>query len=149
MKHLSLSAFIIFSCTHKTEEQRIVKSENHVKSVSIATFGGEMGYSRSMKITGDSIYYDLNIAMDSTKRKHISKPNLSYALENIINPDQITRFSEVTDGKSLQPVDGTDTEITIETDKNKYAVINGWDAEIWQKTNRKMQTIITKEFGTE
>lgn len=149
MKHLILTSLIIFSCTHKTEVQKIVKSENHVKSVSIATYGGEMGYSRSMKITGDSIYYDLNIAMDSTKRKHISKSNLSYKLQNIINPDQIIRFSEVTNGKSLQPIDGTDTEITIETDKNKYSVINGWDAEIWQKTNRKMQTIITKEFGPE
>ncbi|MCD9854906.1 hypothetical protein LUD75_09330 [Epilithonimonas sp. JDS] len=126
-----------------------MNNQNPVKSVSIATFGGQMGYSISMKITKDSLYYDFNIAMDSTKRKHIEKPNIVYKLEDLINPDNIVRFSRVKDGESRQPVDGTDMEITIETDKDKYTVINAWDDEVWQKTNKKMQDIMYKEFVTE
>lgn len=149
MKHSILIALAIVSCSHKTEEQKIIKTENPVKSVSIASFGGQLGYSTSMKITKDSLYYDLNVAVDSTKRKHIQKPNTSYKLEDLINPDHIVSFSKVKNGESRQPVDGIDTEITIETDKNRYAVINGWDDKVWQKTNQKMEEILYKEFRTE
>jgi len=149
MKCLILSAFVIIGCSQKAEELKISKKENPVKSVSIASFGGQLGYSTSIKITRDSLYYDLNMEVDSTKRKHIQKPNISYKLEDLINPDQIMSFSKVKNGESRQPVDGTDTEITIETDKNKHSVINAWDNEIWQKTNKKMQDIMYKEFVTE
>lgn len=136
----------MIGCSQKTEEHKISKKENPTKSISIKNFGGHLGSSTSLKITKDSLYYSFNLEVGSVESKHIVKPNTSYKLEDIINPDQIINFSKLTDGKSRQPVDGIDTEITIETDKNKSSVMNAWDNEIWQKTNHKMQDIIYKEF---
>jgi hypothetical protein len=44
-----------------------------IKSVSISTYGGEMGYSRSLKIAADSLFYNFRVAVDSTKTKNLKK----------------------------------------------------------------------------
>ena len=108
-----------------------------------------MGYSQSLKITADSLYFDFNLAVDSTKRRNETKINNYYKLEDIISATQLIDFSKTIDGQSMQPVDGTDTKIVIETEQNKYSVINGENNIIWQKTEIKISGIINKEFGVE
>ena len=105
-----------------------------------------MGYRQSVKITTDSLYFDFGLAVDSTKRRNEKKSNDSYQLEDFLSPAELNEFSKIKGGESRQPVDGTDTEITIETEKKSYSVINAEVDNVWSRVLIKMDSISNIEF---
>jgi hypothetical protein len=139
---LILSVFA-FSCFKKDEKK---KNEHKIKSILISTYGGEMGYSQSLKVTSDSLYFDLSLAIDSVKKRNETKLNKFYPLENFIDSNELLSFYKISSGKSRLPIDGTDTAIIIETEKNKYSVINAENNSDWRRIQMKMADVIHKEF---
>ena len=138
------TVFAFLSC--KPQDKKSIKNNEEIKSISISTFGGEMGYMQSLKITHDSLYYDYNLSVDSTKKRTENKLNTNYKLENIINLKQLANFSKIINGKSRLPVDGTDTKIVIETKHKTYTVINAEGSDIWQTLETRLGQIINSEF---
>ncbi|MCD0488877.1 hypothetical protein LPB86_11595 [Pedobacter sp. MC2016-14] len=140
-KFLGIS-ILLFSCSGANQ---LHKSEK-IKSISISTFGGERGYFQSLVITPDTLYYELGSSVDTANNKSIKKINSRYKFEDIISENQINGFSTITNGKSLLPVDGTDTEITIKTDSSDFKVRNAEHSRKWLTVQAKMNTILEKEF---
>lgn len=150
-KLFSISILLIlivfsFSCFQKNKESNT--NNNKIKSISILTYGGEMGYSQSLKLTKDSLHFSFNIAVDSTRKRNEKKLNKLYKLDDIVSLAEAMSFSKIVDGKSRLPVDGTDTKIIIETGEKEYSIINGDNNEIWRRIEVEMASIINKEFKT-
>jgi hypothetical protein len=120
-----------------------------IKSISISTYGGEMGYYQSLKLTADSLYYNFDLAVDSTKRRSEIKVNRHYKLEDIVNSNQLINFVKIKNGESRQRVDGTDTKIEIKTNKNTHAVINRESNNSWQNIEIVISKILNDEFTRE
>ncbi len=144
MKILLLMFICFVSCTQNSHENRI-KNEK-IKYISISSYGGEMGYKRTFKITTDSLYFEYSLAVDNTKRRSERKRNSIYKLEDIISLNDLSSFSSIKDGESRQPVDGSDTKIVIDTKQGNYIVINAESSSIWEKIREKTNFIIDKEF---
>jgi preprotein translocase subunit YajC len=141
---LLFTVFAFLLC--KPQDKKSIKNNEEIKSISISTFGGEMGYMQRLKITHDSLYYDYNLSVDSTKKRTENKLNANYKLENIISLKQLANFSKILNGKSRQPVDGTDTEIIIKTKQKTYTVINAESSDIWRTVETRLAQIINSEF---
>lgn len=125
---------LTFSCTPTAQK-------NEIKSISASTFGGMLGYGRVVKITKDSIFNETSMAADSTKNSSSKKLNTQYKLQNLITEDQLNELSQVKNGRSNQPVDGTDTKLTIETDKEIFKITNAEDNATWKKIVDKMYSL--------
>lgn len=139
---LACCAFF-FSCSSANQ----VGQQEKIQSISISAFGGELGYHRSLLITSDSIFYELGSAIDTINNKAVKKRNSQYKLEDIMTTNQLAKFSKITNGQSRQPVDGTDTSITIKTDSTEFKVTNGFKDNLWRSVMGKMNAIIDKEFN--
>ncbi len=135
-------ATLIFSCSGVNQSHKV----EEIKSISISTFGGERGYFQSLVITPDTMYYELGSSVDPANNKSIKKVNNKHKLEDLISANQLTSFSNITSGKSLLPVDGTDTEIMIKTDSSEFKVRNAENNGKWLAIQAKMNTIIEREF---
>lgn len=147
---------LLSSCLQKNNNDKTNNNINEhkvdaeiIKSISISTFGGEMGYYQSLKITTDSLYYNFNLEVDTTKRKSEKKINSHYKLEDIVNANQLINFAKIKNGESRQPVDGTDTEIEIKTNQKTYSIVNGEGNISWQTIEIAISKILNNEFTTE
>lgn len=140
LKYLLISVFL-FSCSAANQVQKTEK----IQSVSISTYGGQMGYHQSLKLTADTLYYDIGSRLDTLGNKIIKKLNTQYKLEDIIATNQLDNFSKITSGKSRLPVDGSDTAITIKTDSAEFKVING-NGDLVAVIVANLNAIIEKEF---
>lgn len=138
---LSLS-ILIFSCSDANQPHSMEK----IKSVSISTFGGERGYFQSLIITPDTLYYESGSSVNTADNKSRKKNNSRYKFEDIISANQLSSFSNITSGKSLLPVDGSDTEITIKTDIYEVSVRNAGNNGNWLDIQDKMNSILEREF---
>ncbi len=137
---------LVLSSCHSQDKK---SNTEIIKSISFSTVGGELGYNRTFKMTADSLYFYFNLAVDSTKKRNEKRVNNNYKLEDIIQAEQLISFSKIMNGQSRQPIDGTDTEIKIETSRNTYSVINGEDNETWEGIKMKMHKILVSEFKTD
>jgi hypothetical protein len=146
MKHLFFIFISLFFLSCKPQDNKSIKNNEQITSISISTYGGEMGYMQNLKITQDSLYYNFNLMVDPAKKRSGSKLNSSYKLENLISKKQLASFSKTNNGKSRQPVDGTDTKIVIETKQKTLTVINAEGNVIWSNIETKLNEIINKEF---
>lgn len=138
---LSLS-ILIFSCSGANQPHSMEK----IKSVSISTFGGERGYFQSLIITPDTLYYESGSSVNTADNKSRKKNNSRYKFEDIISANQLSSFSNITSGKSLLPVDGSDTEITIKTAISEVSVRNAGNNGNWLAIQDKMNSILEREF---
>lgn len=53
---LLCTALVFLSC--KPQDKKSVKNNEEIKSISISTFGGQMGYMQSLRITQAFLYYN-------------------------------------------------------------------------------------------
>ncbi|TCD12118.1 hypothetical protein EZ449_03620 [Pedobacter frigidisoli] len=120
-----------------------------IQYISITSWGGERGYHRSLQITSDSLFYEFGSAVDTVNNINIKKINSHYKLEDFIAVNELINFSKMQSGESRQPVDGTDTEITIKTDTTEFKVTNAGNNNLWHSVMEKMNAIIEKEFKKE
>lgn len=135
----------LWNCSEKKE---IVIPKQKIKSITLFEFGGK-GISSLVKLTKDSIIYQYNtqhfMKIDSFSFKK-SVSNANYPLEDIIHSNQLSHFFNLKNGKSNQPLDGFDIEITIETDTKTYSVSNKNEDDLWQNIEIQMEKILKKEF---
>lgn len=140
---------MVFSSCLLSTGKEIKQHTDKIKSISISTNGGDMGFSQTLKITADSLYFDFNLAVNAAKKRKQRKSNTFFKLEDIIGATQLINFSKTINGASRQPVDGTDTEIIIITEHHKYSVINGEEDNNWNRIKELLYAIINKEFKVE
>ncbi|RZL39305.1 MAG: hypothetical protein EOP00_27870 [Pedobacter sp.] len=141
LKYVLISIFLL-SCSQVNQTQPMEK----LQYISITSWGGENGYHRSLQITADSLFYEFGSAVDTVNNVNIKKVNSRYKLEDFIAAKELTDFSKIQSGESRQPVDGTDTEIKIKTDKTEYKVINAGNNSKWRNIENKLSAIIETEF---
>ncbi len=147
MKKLIILIYILLIISCKGTTEKNTENINHkIKSITISTYGGQMGYFQSLKITKDSLFFNFNLAVDESKKRTQNKLNINYKLGEIISKTELISFPKIINGESMQPVDGTDTKIMIETKENNYSVINAKNNKIWRNTKEKMNQILDKEF---
>ncbi|WP_300673320.1 hypothetical protein [Soonwooa sp.] len=123
----------LLSCTPTAQK-------TNIKSISVSTYGGDRGYSRSVKITKDSIFSDTSIAVDSTENSSSKKLNTQYKLQDLVSDAQLDELNIIKNGESRQPVDGTDTSLIIETDKKTLTITNGESSGLWRKIVDKINS---------
>lgn len=151
MKYLLLFLICSFvSCSKKAEPNSTLHNNQstieQIESIDISVFGGDMGSSMFFCITNDSLIYHFSLAVDSTKNVDSKKINTIHKLEEIFTIDNLKEFSQLKNGPSYQPVDGTDTEIRIKTNKNEYAVMNADRNKLWDDLSLKLYKILNSEF---
>ncbi|WP_313215958.1 hypothetical protein [Soonwooa sp.] len=131
---LFLSLFIlIMSCSSTAQNMEI-------KSISVSTYGGEMGYVDSIKVTKDSIFTATNVATDSLRNRSSKILNSKIKISDLMNDSDFQKVISLKDGKSNMPVDGTDTALKIETAEKVYTIINA-DNSIWKRIVKDMYSI--------
>ncbi|MFW2135147.1 hypothetical protein ACK2M7_02480 [Chryseobacterium sp. TY4] len=131
---LFLSLFIlIMSCSSTAQNMEI-------KSISVSTYGGEMGYVDSIKVTKDSIFTATNVATDSLRNRSSKILNSKIKISDLMNDSDFQKVISLKDGKSNMPVDGTDTALKIETAEKVYTIINA-DNSIWKRIVKNMYSI--------
>lgn len=141
--YLMLCCALLISCSTPNPTQKMDK----IKSISISTFGGQLGYHRTVKITPDTLYYERGSHANPSHDKSVKKINAQYRLEEIISENQLMDFSKIISGKSRQPVDGTDTEVVIRTDSAETKVRNAQNDKLWHSVVVKINAIVDKEFN--
>ena len=131
---LFLSLFIlIMSCTLTAQNMEI-------KSISVSTYGGDMGYVDSIKVTKDSIFTATNVGTDSLRNRSSKILNSKIKISDLMNYSDFQKVISLKDGKSNMPVDGTDTALKIETADKVYTIVNA-DNLIWKSIVNKMYSI--------
>ena len=139
--------FILFiSCSSSPQKSHTTAEKQGAEAVTLLTYGGQMGYFQSLKVTDDSLFFTLTVGTDSTKNRRQIIRNDSYKINDIITSSDVEKFSRLRSGKSYLPVDGTDTDIIIEKKQQKFKVTNGTDS-IWYKAQEKLEKIIDDKFG--
>jgi len=111
-----------------------------IKSISVSTYGGEMGYVDSIKVTKDSIFTATNVATDSLRNRSSKILNSKIKISDLMNDSDFQKVISLKDGKSNMPVDGTDTALKIETAEKVYTIINA-DNSIWKRIVKDMYSI--------
>lgn len=142
LKYLMVGCVFLISCSTSNPSHKMDK----IKSISISTMGGQLGYYRTLRITPDTLYYEQGSHANPSHNKSIKKINTQYQLEEVIPANQLTNFSKIISGKSRQPVDGTDTIIVVSTDSTEMKITNAGNDELWQSVLVKINAIIEKEF---
>ncbi len=147
MKNIFIIAFLVFfTCCSEKIDPKFTPEENDLKSITISTYGGAMGYNESFTMRTDSLLYNLHIQMDSTKNRRGNVRNVGYSLDDIVTKNQVEEFSKIKGSESRQPVDGTDNSITVETATKKYTIVNGEKNVLWSKINSRIVKVKEKEF---
>lgn len=136
---MKITSFLILliglqSCTSTAQK-------TNIKSISVSTYGGDRGYSRTVKITKDSIFGETSVAVDSTENSSSKKLNTQYKLQDFVSDAQLNELSKVKSGRSNQPVDGTDTSLIIESDKKTFTITNGESSGLWSKIVDKINSL--------
>ena len=93
MKYLLLLFTSIFSCLQPNTKEVSTPKEKII-SIFISTYGGDMGYLQSLKITADSLYFNFSLSVDSTKKKNQTKVNGHYKLDDLIEKSLLVNFFE-------------------------------------------------------
>lgn len=131
---LFLSLFVlIISCTSTAQNIEI-------KSISVSTYGGDMGYVDSIKVTKDSIFSATNVATDSLRNTSSKIINSKIKISDLMNDYDFQKVISLKNGKSNLPVDGTDTALKIETADKVYKIVNA-DNLIWKSIVNRMYSI--------
>ena len=141
---LLLAVLAIFAaCNNRAAKQdkqkeKTVSVQNNqyekILSVEIAMIDGSV-LSQNSKIilTKDSIHSYSGRYGKINKEHYTAMP--AELWNDISTQCNLEEFTKIPNGESTQPFDGTDTKITIETNRRKIAVTNG-KGEEWDKMNK-------------
>lgn len=118
-------SLLILGCVSNSEEK------DGINSISVRTYGGDMGVSETYVITKDSVHYDYYLAADTTKNKATSSVNTLEKWDSLLGKVNIDAFNGLTNGRSYLAVDGTDTDIVIITENGEFMKTNGAGNNAW------------------
>lgn len=126
---ISFSVFFI-QCDKKKDERvevqnRNFKNKNTITSISFSTVGGMLGYSRLIDVNRDSVHVFIGLAADQ-KSRDSSFVNTKENWGKIIQLANLEHLSEVKNGQSNQPVDGTDDILHVAMAKDTITIVNGY-----------------------
>ena len=128
-KFFWLAAIAVFvACNGKIQRQHTPNEQ--ILSVEIYQCGGDMGAFEKYIFTKDSIHYYAGTYGKTDKERHFATPNSFW--NEVLNRCNVDEFAKIPNGKSYSAFDGSDTEITIETNKRVISVLNG-DGEEFDK----------------
>lgn len=102
-----------------------------IEQVEVTTAGGMQGSYANCKITKDSIIINFSLAVDSLKNYTVKRTNNQTDWENFIYQINLVDFKKATNGKSMLPVDGADTEIKIKTNNEEISKVNADPNKTW------------------
>jgi hypothetical protein len=113
-----ITAFCLLTCNSKWKQKN-----NQITKISIRDVGGEMGYSLATTITKDSIIHEFYLAAKDSS-KIIKVKNDSVLWQNETKALRLKEISKIKSGKSMQPMDGLDEIITIESNQKPIVIMN-------------------------
>lgn len=133
-KLVILSLFLI-SCTNnknRTVNQPVVMKDGGIKSIEIISSGGQLGSHSRMLIDKDSTHYRLTVAANPADNSEYHKKTVPQDWEALITQINLGEFRSSEEGKSVQPVDGVDTQIIIVSDVDTISKMNAYNNKIWK-----------------
>lgn len=141
-KHTLASLMVlVLALTSQTcgrKAQKAMETENdEIKSIAIVSAGGQLGYSSFFEITKDSIKFSSHLAVDTTRNIAFSKRINPQDWNDMIGGIDLEIFKNATNGHSVQPVDGIDTEIIVKTNDDEISRLNAYDNEVWRWIEEK------------
>jgi len=139
---LSLLGFALQSCGGNAQKASENKNEE-IKAITIISSGGQMGYSSFFKITKDSIKFSSYLAVDTTQNTTSNKRINPQDWNDIIAGIDLENFKNATNGHSVQPVDGIDTEILVNTNNGEISKMNAYDNEMWNCIQEKLSEYLS------
>ena len=102
-----------------------------IQKIEVVTVGGDRGYSATCTFTKDSVFHRLRIFTDSTANMSIAQPAGEGEWKMLLQNIDLAEFRNAQNGESAQPVDGTDTEITITTADETVSKSNAGGSATW------------------
>ncbi len=102
-----------------------------IQKIEVVTQGGERGYYAVCTFTPDSVFHKLRIAVDAAANEDAARPAGEGEWQLLLQNTDLAEFKAAQDGPSALPVDGTDTEITITTDKETVSRSNAIGSPTW------------------
>ncbi len=149
---ISLSLFVVISCQYKvsTDSKKSieVQQKEFVKTIIYRSYGGEMGYSMTLHITKDSLFYFYSLAINN-KNLQLDTINTIQFWDSLTTKFDIANFKKIKNGHSNQPVDGTDEEITIITNTlDTISVVNAYQDTLHYKPISEFEQLIRKKANT-
>ncbi|MGE8553374.1 MAG: hypothetical protein ACN6OB_05470 [Chryseobacterium jejuense] len=133
-KLIAVSLLVFIGC-HKKENNKLNQhnpaQSEEIRSLEVINFGGKFGVYSRISINHDSVHYSHKINTEPHKMEFSQKIKAE-DWKNIINKIDLNAFRNVTEGKSLQPMDGIDTKIMIISNKDTLSKINAYDNPIWK-----------------
>jgi len=133
-KLVILSLFLI-SCTNnknRTVNQPTITKDVDIKSIEIISSGGQLGSHTRMLIDKDSTHYRLTVAANPADNSEYHKKTVPQDWEALITQINLGEFRSSEEGKSVQPVDGVDTQIIIVSDVDTISKMNAYNNKIWK-----------------
>jgi hypothetical protein len=139
-------------CSNNTDSQQVPKDnlkENvSVQEIIYKSYGGEMGYSMTLHMTKDSLFYFYSLAINN-KNSQLATINTIQFWDSLTTNFDIANFKKIKNGYSNQPVDGTDEEITIITNTlDTISVVNAYQDTLHYKPIAVFEQLIRKKANT-
>lgn len=143
MTRIHILLLIVLCCSNGCNEQSGQSKGNvhlvqnagmdihEIKSIEIVSAGGELGYTSRLFVSADSIYYSVQVAVDSTKNAAHSMKNTPEDWLAVVKGIDLPDFRKAVDGASRQPVDGIDTRISITTKAGNITRMNAEENKTW------------------
>jgi len=133
-KIVVLFLFLI-SCTNnknRTVNQPTITKDVDIKSIEIISSGGQLGSHTRMLIDKDSTHYRLTVAANPADNSEYSKKTVPRDWEDLTAQINLVEFRSSEEGKSVQPVDGIDTQIIIVSDVDTISKMNAYNNRVWK-----------------
>ncbi|RKE56314.1 hypothetical protein [Sphingobacterium detergens] len=133
-KLVILSLFLI-GCTetkNKTSNSHGVMKDVVIKSIEVINTGGQLGSHSRMLIDRDSTHYRLTVAANPADNSEYHKKTVPKDWKDLTAQINLAEFRSSEEGKSIQPVDGVDTQIIIISDVDTISKMNAYNNKIWK-----------------
>ncbi|WP_104382137.1 hypothetical protein [Sphingobacterium sp. HMA12] len=130
---LSLSLLGCTDGSHKTPNQPKAMEDVEIKSVEILSSGGELGYHTRILINKDSTHYKQTVAANPGNNSEYHKKTSPQDWKILIAKIDLVEFKASEEGKSVQPVDGIDTKISIVSNRDTTSKVNAYHSTVWKK----------------
>lgn len=115
----------------KADQHSTVHTEA-IESVKVISAGGAMGFSSSTLIDKDSIHYSRTVAANEAENFSYHKKVKPEDWKKLVGAIDQKLFAAAKEGKSVQPVDGIDTQIIVTTSTGDISKMNAYDVPTWK-----------------
>ncbi|MEI2273495.1 hypothetical protein OHD16_15205 [Sphingobacterium sp. ML3W] len=133
-KLVVLSLFLI-GCTetkNKTSNSPGVMKDVVIKSIEVINTGGQLGFHSCIFIDKDSTHYRQTVAANPANNSEYHKKTVSQDWEDLTAKINLAEFRSSEEGKSVQPVDGIDTQVIVVSDAGTISKMNAYNNKIWK-----------------